>query len=161
MAAQQAAERKLMAQVNDIAQALLSVLAANIADIDRSSKDSYEPAVDSQKIALIIVPFRQADSYEWADLSGKLLCRHTISLEFWVRLPNEATSIATAMQRGRDIGLQAAVVIATHDGEGYQLEPDTGMIEAAVDDAILNLNGPVYVRARMGVRVRQEIEVSG
>jgi hypothetical protein len=150
-----------MAQVNDIAQALLTVLSANIADIDRSSKDSYEPAVDSQKIALIAVPFRQADTYEWADLSGtKLLCRHTISLEFWVRLPNEANGIATAMQRGRDIGLQAAVVIAAHDGEGYQLEPDAAMMEVAVDDAILNLNGPVYLRARMGVRVRQEIEVS-
>lgn len=149
-----------MAEVNDIAQALLTVLSANIADIDRSSKDSYEPAVDSQKIALIAVPFRQADSYEWADLSGtKLLCRHTISLEFWVRLPNEAMGIATAMQRGRDIGYQAAVVIAGHDGEGYQLEPDAPMIEVAVDDAILNLNGPVYLRARMGVRVRQEIEV--
>ena len=147
--------------VNDIAQALLTVLSANVADIDRWSKDSYEPAVDSQKIALIVVPFRQTDTYEWADLSGtKLLCRHTIQLEFWVRLPNEAVGIALATQRGRDIGLQAAVVIASHDGEGYDLEPDTGMIEVAVDDAILNLNGPIYVRARMGVRVRQEVELS-
>ena len=56
--------------------------------------------------------------------------------------------------------LQAAVVIASHDGEGYQLEPDTAMMEVAVDDAILNLNGPIYVRARMGVRVRQELEVN-
>ena len=147
--------------INEIAQALLDVLSANVADIDRWSKDSYEPAVDSQKIALIIVPFRQTDTFEWADLSGaKLLCRHTISLEFWVRLPNETAGIAAAMQRGRDIGLQAAVVIAAHDGEGYTLEPDEDMMEVAVDDAILNLNGPVFLRARMGVRVRQEVDVS-
>jgi hypothetical protein len=150
-----------VAEVDNIAQSLISVLSANVADIDRWSKDSYEPAVDSQKIALIAVPFRQSDTFSWADLSGmKLLCRHTISLEFWVRLPNEAVGIARAMQRGRDIGLQAALAIASHDGEGYQLEPDDDMIEVQVDDAILNLNGPIFVRARMSVRVRQEIDLS-
>lgn len=150
-----------MAQVNDIAQALITVLDANVADIDRASKDSYEPAIDTQKIALCAIPFRQADSYEWADNSGtKLLCRHTLILEFWVRLPNEAVGIATAMQRGRDVGLQAAVVIASHDGEGYQLEPDEAMMECEVDDGILNLNGPYFVRARLRVRVRHEMAVT-
>lgn len=150
-----------MAQVNDIAEALRDVCADNISDIDRSSKDDYLPAVDTQKIALLAVPFRQLDTYEWADLSGtKLLCRHTIMLEFWIRLPNDAAGIAVAMQRGRDIGLQAALVIADNDGTGYQLEPDAPLMQSEVDDAALNLNGPVFVRARLGVRVRQEVSVS-
>jgi len=101
-----------MTSVTDVATQLKAILAV-LADVDESSLSSYTPAIKTQKIALLIVPFEQSGMMSYAG-TGKhsLVHAHRISCEFWVKV--DTGNVAAAVERGRDICLQAMRLIAAN-----------------------------------------------
>lgn len=99
-----------MADISDIV-AELRTLFATLPDIDQSSFSHYSPMMDTRKIALLIVPFEQDGAMGYAGL-GKhsFVHAHRIPCEFWVKVENSNTGVA--MERGRDICLQAMRLLA-------------------------------------------------
>lgn len=102
-----------MADISDVAAELKTILAA-LADVDQSSLDTYVPLATTQKIALLIVPFQQSGLMEYATVMGgqTLVHAHNIPCEFWIKVSNANT--AAAMERGRDICLQAMRLVAAN-----------------------------------------------
>lgn len=149
-----------MATVTELAEALRAVVDAGLTDVDQSSVGSYTPALATEKIGLIIPPFRQREEGEWLDLSGTVLAvTHEIPLELWTKFTNDPTSLATCMQRARNVGLEAMRVIATGDGTGYVLAMEPPLFRLEVDDSFLEVNGNIFLRSRLTVRVYNEVSV--
>src|SRR5690242_2575575 len=102
-----------MADITDVAGALKTIL-STLTDVDQSSLADYAPAVATQKVALLIVPFQQSGTMQYASLVGgsSYVHAHDIPCEFWVKV--NSGDVATAMQRGRDICLQAMRLVAAN-----------------------------------------------
>jgi len=102
-----------MTDITDVATELKTILSA-LADVDQSSLDHYAPITTTQKIALLIVPFQQSGVMEYASVMGAQtrVHAHNIPCEFWIKVAN--ANVAAAMERGRDICLQAMRLIAAN-----------------------------------------------
>lgn len=122
-----------MTEVTDVATELVSILSA-LADVDQTSLDNYVPAVETQKVALLVVPFQQSGAMAYAGVGkNSYVHAHRIPCEFWVKV--NTGNVAAAVQRGRDICLQALRLIAanpTLNGSvmqvGSSLLGDQGML---------------------------------
>lgn len=92
--------------VSDVAAALETILSA-LPDVDAHSINDFLPAVTTRKIALLVVPFGQEGVMTSAavNLGQAIVHAHRIPCEFWIKVA--AGQVDTAMQRGRDICLQA------------------------------------------------------
>lgn len=101
-----------MAEITDVVTELKSILSA-LPDVDHSSLDEYTPAIKTQKVALLIVPFEQSGAMAYGS-TGKysLVHAHRLVCEFWIKV--DTGHIDVAMQRGRDICLQALRLIAAN-----------------------------------------------
>ena len=98
-----------MGSVTNIAQALVDVCVDYLSDVDYGSVSDFYPAVQTQKIAVIALPFAQASTSEPESFgTGELVMIHRLRLEFWVK-HTQGTADAT-MQRARDVATEAAVV---------------------------------------------------
>lgn len=101
-----------MSDISDVGTELKTILSV-LADVDQSSLDNYVPMTTTQKVALLIVPFQQSGVMEYAGL-GKhsYIHAHEIPCEFWIKVAN--ANVAAAMERGRDICLQAMRLLAAN-----------------------------------------------
>lgn len=122
-----------MTDVTDVAAQLKSILSA-LPDVDQSSTVDYVPAVATQKVALLIVPFQQSGVMAYAGIGkNSYVHAHRIPCEFWVKV--NTGDVATAVQRGANICLQGLRLIAanpTLNGSvmqvGSSLLGDQGML---------------------------------
>lgn len=101
-----------MAEVTDVASALKTIL-DTLSDVDYSSLSEYTPAIKTQEVALLIVPFEQNGVMAYAG-TGKysLVHAHRLVCEFWVKVDTGST--ATAITLARDICLKALRLIAAN-----------------------------------------------
>ena len=99
-----------MAELTDAVRQLAIILSA-LPDVDVDSIDNYVPLRDTQKIALLIVPFEQSGVMEFGTTGATSRHHaHRIVCEFWIKVKPQSENVA--MQRGRDICLQAMRLIA-------------------------------------------------
>lgn len=102
--------------VTQIVTELRTILSA-LPDVDYASQDNYEPAIKSRKIALLIVPFEQRGSLSYGAIGGSIgtysiAHSHRITCEFWIKV--NTGHIDEAMQRGRDICLEAMLLLSAN-----------------------------------------------
>jgi hypothetical protein len=98
--------------VTEIAQALLDTL-GTLPDVDRASMAEYTPASASTKIALLVVPFEQGGLMQFSGVGRYATTQaHRLVCEFWVKV--NTGDIPLAMQRGREIALQAMYLLAAN-----------------------------------------------
>lgn len=100
-----------MTDITDVATQLQAILGA-LADVDQTSQSDYAPMVTTQKIALLIVPFQLTGVMQFATINTMVVSAHEIPCEFWIKV--NSGSVATAMERGHDICLQAMRLIAAN-----------------------------------------------
>lgn len=102
-----------MADITDVVVQLKTILSV-LPDVDQSSMSDYVPAIETQKAALLIVPFEQSGAMGYASLNGgsSLVHAHRISCEFWVKV--DKGNVDAAIKRGRDLCLQALRLIAAN-----------------------------------------------
>lgn len=101
-----------MTDVTDVATEIKSILSV-LADVDQSSLNDYTPNITTQKAALLIVPFEQSGQMQYAGMGkNSYIHAHRIVCEFWVKV--DTGNAAAAIQRGRDICLQAMRLIAAN-----------------------------------------------
>lgn len=100
-----------MTDITDVATQLESILSA-LADVDQSSIADYAPAVATQKIALLIVPFQLSGVMAFSDVGNHLAHAHEVPCEFWVKV--NSGDVATATARGHNICLQAMRLLAAN-----------------------------------------------
>lgn len=99
-----------MADITDVATQLGVILSA-LPDVDTSSINNYVPLRDTEKIALLIVPFEQSGVMEFGTTGATSRAHaHRIVCEFWIKVKPKSEHVA--MQRGRDICLQGMRLIA-------------------------------------------------
>lgn len=101
-----------MIDVTDIASELKRILSP-LVDVDQSSLDNYVPMATTQTAALLIVPFQQVGQMDYAGVGVQSYVHaHDIPCEFWVKVQN--ANVAAAMERGRDLPLQAMRLLAAN-----------------------------------------------
>lgn len=98
--------------ITDVATALESILSA-LSDVDKTSILDYVPPLTSAKVTLIVVPFGQSGAMDFAMLGRySTVHAHRIPCQFWVK--SDLGKVPTAMQRARDIPLQAMRLLAAN-----------------------------------------------
>lgn len=144
-----------MATVTEIAEALAAVLDANVAGIDSVSTTEYLPAITTQTVACVVVPFDQRSIYT-TDILGSVTVRatHWIQIEFWVR--HDQGQISTSVQRVRNIAQLAAIALYTNDSTTYELDTAEPM-EANVLGEPVQIHDIPYLMASIIVPVWDEI----
>ena len=142
-----------MTTLTAIANAIRDIL-IDLEDIDLATLDGYLPAVETQKVALLIPPMGLRGSVG-APVGHKTRLVHRIPLEFWVRVDNG--DLAACLRRAREVCLNAAAELqanltlsgtVTHLGDG-----DTPPFEWSVDDEMINTGKATFVRANLAVTV--------
>ena len=93
-----------MTTLTAIANAIRDIL-IDLEDIDLATLDGYLPAVETQKVALLIPPMGLRGSVG-APVGHKTRLVHRIPLEFWVRVDNG--DLAACLRRAREVCLNAA-----------------------------------------------------
>lgn len=145
-----------MGSVTDIATALVGAITAGVADVDYGSITDLSPAITTQKVACLCLPFGQRSETVFTDMGGgEMVSTIRLRLEFWVK---HASGTATqTMQRARDISHDAMVALIAADGTGYDLAPDAGFSEE-VDQAPTAEGGATWLVATLIVPVMLILE---
>ena len=144
-----------MGSVTTIAQAVLAVLSTH-SDIDYTSASDFLPAVQSQKVAALIVPFGQTSTAELDTVDGATMTLvHRLKVELWVK--HTQGSAAVTAQRARDIATECMALLMVNDGDGYEL--DVSPFEEQVDPALVQYSQTSWLVSTLTVPVRNVIAV--
>jgi hypothetical protein len=147
-----------MATVTEIAGLIQTALLA-LDDVDQADINSYLPPIKTQSVALVIPPLDQKTrAYTPTAGRGTWIFWHQIRCEFWVKL--NAGDISSAVQKAREIGLQAINVLltdATLNNNSLRIGwygQSTGqVIEADVTDRPIEVGGVPYFVATVYVSI--------
>jgi hypothetical protein len=144
-----------MATVSEIAEAVLSTLAAGLPDVEVASSVSYLAAVQSSTIALISVAQGHQDEGMYYS-QGWIHGVHRLRFEFWVKIVQGDED--EYMPRTRDIGYEAMKVLVREDGNGYLLAPmGSGVtLTSQVEERPIAAGGIPYLVVMLGVPVMQK-----
>ena len=143
-----------MATVTSIVTAIKAVI-DTLADVDQSSISDFVPAIETEKVAALIVPFEQDSTAQFLDVGGTYLeMSHAIRCEFWVKHTN--ASAATTAQRARDIALSAITALMQSDGTGYDLDPE-GEFTERVDEIFTVMNDVAFLVVALTIPIRNEV----
>lgn len=138
-----------MATVTQIAGLLKTALEA-LSDVDQADINTYLPPIKTQAVALVIPPLAQKTrAYTPTAGRGTWIFWHQIRCEFWVKL--SSGDISSAVQKAREIGLQAINVLltdATLNNNSLRIGwygQNTGQaIESDVADRPIEIGGVPY-----------------
>lgn len=135
-----------MSSVTQLTQSLIDVLTAALSEIDAADAAGYEPAIESQSIALIGTALGHSDEGHVYSM-GWVQTVHHIRLELWTKF--DQGDAAACITRARDVGHRAIKALVAADGTGaYNLmAAGTGVaIMAATDSQMLVVNSAPYIR---------------
>lgn len=148
-----------MATVTSIATALKTQL-TTLSYVDQSSITQFLPAIETQKVALIIPPYGQRDAGTYLTMT-KMEMIHRIRCEFWVRLiPDSDGSAGTVFGYAREIPVDAMQVLMNNDGTNYDLAEDE-LIESETVDTPIDVEGSgTFAVVIVTVPCRNEVDIS-
>lgn len=138
-----------------IVNALLSVLATGVANVDATSSTEFTPAITAT-VAALSPAFELESRYVHETLGDEMIAEHRIPIEFWIK---HAGAPATTMQRARDIGAAALAALVQADGTGYHLAFDDA-VTFTVDPGLTTVNSASWLVATMFVTVRDALTVT-
>lgn len=147
-----------MATVTVIAGLLKTSLEA-LSDVDQADLNSYLPPIRSAAVALVIPPLAQKTrAYTPTAGRGTWVFWHQIRCEFWIKL--SSGDISSAVQRAREIGLQAINALLTDTTLnnnnlriGWYGQSAGQVIESDVTDRPVEVGGVAYLVATVYVPV--------
>lgn len=139
---------------NDIAQSLADAL-ATVEEVDIAATESFLPALETQAICALLVPFEQESVYEQQDLAGEqMYARHVMKVEFWCK--HDPGQAGETLRKARDIGRKGMTALVQHDGEGYTLDRNEGFRER-VDSGFVTVANIAWLVAHLYVPLENEV----
>ena len=144
-----------MATVDSIVDGLAAAV-ANVSTVDQVSTDTFTPAISTQSIAAMIVPFGQSagGDVHFTLGGGTAEIVHSIPIEFWVKHVPGAE--ATTMQRARNVPQLAIAQLLASDGTGYDLAPE-GEFTVTTESTFIEIGGQAYLTVTLTVPCRDEV----
>ncbi len=140
-----------MQTVTTLAQAMADAIADAVPDIDAVDLNSYLPAVETRRAALVGVPTGSSTTLTPLTLGGEWEALHRVRLQLWVKVDTGAAD--DSMERARNIGHLALIALARADGDGYALAPEGTPLLSEVGPDILSVAEVPYVLVTLTVTV--------
>lgn len=140
---------------NDIAEALATAL-IGVDEVDSASTSDFLPALESQGICALLVPFEQEGTFEQQDLSGYgIWVKRAVKFEFWCK--HDQAQPGESLRRARSIGQKAVIRLMQQDGNGYTIDRNMEFRER-VDTGFVTVGNVPWLVVHLYVPL--EIEVT-